>query len=332
MGALRLRAVFVRRDPPLDLRRAADEVRDRYSLSTIVGRRTTLRRSGRQMVGLCVFHQERTPSLHVNDAAGFYHCFGCGAGGDAIRFVMASEGLRFIEALRWLGAADLPAIDPTQRALAAAEDAAERATAIAEARAVWNNAAPAAGTPAETYVQARGITTPLPPSIRFARTYAWRDRETGEVGPNLPALIGAVVDAAGDVTGIQRIFLADGGRAKARMRNPKRTLGRVLGGALRLGPPAAELIVCEGPEDGLTLAQELPGASVWAALGTSMMPAVQYPPEVRSIVLAGDNNAAGRGAVDAAALALTDAGYAVRTMYPAEGFADFNDMHRGIRL
>jgi len=197
---------------------------------------------------------------------------------------------------------------------------------------VWASAVPAAGTPAEVYARARGVTVPLPDSIRFARTYAWRDRETGEIGPNLPAMLGAVVDGAGELIGLQRIFLADGGRAKARMKNPKRTLGRVLGGALRLAPPAAEVIVCEGPEDGLTLAQELPGRSVWVALGTAMMPAIQYPPEVRSIVLAGDNNAAGRSAVERAALALNDAGYGVRTMYPEPAFADFNDMLRGVRL
>lgn len=314
------------------MRRAADEARERYNLSEIIGRRTKLRRAGRELVGLCTFHNERTPSLHVNDATGLYHCFGCGAGGDAIRFVMKTEGVGFTDALRWLGAAGLPAVDPEQRARAVAEDAAGRAEAIAEAAGVWRRAEPAAGTPAEVYARSRGIAVPLPDSIRFVRTYAWRDRETGEVGPDLPALVGAVVDGGGDLIGLQRIFLADGGRVKARMKNPKRTLGRVLGGALRLGPATAEVIVCEGPEDGLTLAQELPGASVWVTLGTAMMPAVQYPPEVRSIVLAGDNNAAGRAAVDTAALALGDAGYGVRAMYPAEGFADFNDMLRGIRL
>lgn len=317
--------------PLPDFRRAADEARERYDLSAIVGRRTKLRRAGRELVGLCVFHREATPSLHVNDATGLYHCFGCGAGGDAIRFVMETEGLRFTDALRWLGTADLPPVDPAQRAQAVAEDAAARAEAIAEAREVWTAAQPAAGTPAEVYARSRGITAPLPPSIRYTRTYAWRDRETGEIGPNLPAVVGAVTDGGGELIGLQRIFLADGGRAKARMKNPKRTLGRVLGGALRLGPAAAEVVLCEGPEDGLTLAQELPGASVWVTLGTAMMPAVQYPPEVRSIVLAGDNNAAGRAAVQRAALALSDAGYSVRTMFPGDGFADFNDMLRGIR-
>jgi len=316
---------------PIDLRREADEARDRYDLSTIVGRRTTLRRAGREMVGLCVFHSERTPSLHVNDATGFYHCFGCGAGGDAIRFVMETEGLRFMDALRWLGAVGLPPVDPEQRAKAVAEDAAARADAIAEATSVWEKGQPAAGTPAEVYARSRGIVAPLPASIRFVRTYAWHNRETGEIGPDLPAMIGAVVDGQGSLTGLQRIFLADGGQAKASMKKPKRTLGRVLGGALRLGPPATEIIICEGPEDGLTLAQEIPDASVWVTLGTGMMPSVQYPPEVKSIVLAGDNNAAGRAAVERSALALNDAGYSVRVMFPEEGFADFNDMLRGIR-
>jgi DNA primase len=315
----------------MDMRAAADQARDRYDLSAIIGRRTKLRRAGREWKGLCPFHSEKSPSLHVNDATGLYHCFGCSAGGDAIRFVMETEGLRFNDALRWLGAAGLPAADPAQRAKAAAEDAAARAESIADAAAVWGAAVPPDGTPAEVYARSRGIIMPLPPSIRFARTPAWRDRDTGEVGPDLPALVGAVVDGGGNLTGIQRIFLADGGKAKARMKRPKLTLGRVLGGALRLGPAAAELIVCEGPEDGLTLAQELPDASVWVTLGTSMMPAVEYPPEVRSIVLAGDNNAAGRAAVDKAALALIDANYAVRTMFPAPGFADFNDMLRGVR-
>ena len=319
------------RSEALDIRREADEARERYDLSSLIGRRTKLRRAGREMVGLCVFHQERSPSLHVNDATGLYHCFGCGAAGDAIRFVMETESLRFMEALRWLGSANLPPVDPEQRARAMAEDTAARAEAIAEALAVWESGAPAAGTPAEVYARSRGITMELPPTIRFTHTYAWRNRETGEVGPDLPAMIGAVVDGDGTLTGLQRIFLADGGRAKAAMKRPKLTLGRVLGGALRLGPPAPELIVCEGPEDGLTLAQEIPGASVWVTLGTSMMPSVQYPPGVRSIVLAGDNNTAGRAAVDRSALALNDAGYSVRVMYPEDGFADFNDMLRGIR-
>jgi DNA primase len=78
------------------------EVRDRVDIVDLVGRYVELRRSGRNYVGLCPFHQERSPSFNVNPALKGYKCFGCGAGGDAIRFVMEIEGKGFIEAIRKL--------------------------------------------------------------------------------------------------------------------------------------------------------------------------------------------------------------------------------------
>ena len=61
-----------------------------------------LRKSGSQMVGYCPFHQERTPSFVVHPAKGFYHCKGCGAGGNAINFIIAAEHLQFPDAVRLL--------------------------------------------------------------------------------------------------------------------------------------------------------------------------------------------------------------------------------------
>lgn len=78
------------------------EVRDRVDIVDLVGRYVELRRSGRNYVGLCPFHQEKSPSFNVNPAIKGYKCFGCGAGGDAIRFVMELEGKGFIEAVRKL--------------------------------------------------------------------------------------------------------------------------------------------------------------------------------------------------------------------------------------
>lgn len=78
------------------------EVRDRVDIVDLVGRYVDLRRSGRNYVGLCPFHQERSPSFNVNPALKGYKCFGCGAGGDAIRFVMELEGKGFLEAIRKL--------------------------------------------------------------------------------------------------------------------------------------------------------------------------------------------------------------------------------------
>src|SRR5262245_8215833 len=80
-----------------------DELRARLSLSDIVGRKVSLkRRSGAEYAGLCPFHNEKTPSFTVNDKKGFYHCFGCGAHGDAVGFVMKTEGLSFPEAVEKL--------------------------------------------------------------------------------------------------------------------------------------------------------------------------------------------------------------------------------------
>jgi DNA primase len=78
------------------------EVRDRADIVDLVGRYVDLRRSGRNYTGLCPFHQERTPSFNVNPERKGYKCFGCGAGGDALRFVMEIEGHSFPEAVRKL--------------------------------------------------------------------------------------------------------------------------------------------------------------------------------------------------------------------------------------
>jgi len=80
-----------------------DELRARVSLSDIVGRKVSLkRRSGAEYAGLCPFHNEKSPSFTVNDKKGFYHCFGCGEHGDAVGFVMKTEGMSFPESVEKL--------------------------------------------------------------------------------------------------------------------------------------------------------------------------------------------------------------------------------------
>ncbi len=81
-----------------------DELRARVGLAALIGRRVKLTRAGREMKGCCPFHNEKTPSFYVNEDKGFYHCFGCGAHGDAIGFAMADGGLSFIEAVKLLAA------------------------------------------------------------------------------------------------------------------------------------------------------------------------------------------------------------------------------------
>jgi DNA primase len=79
-----------------------DELRSRVSLADLVGKRVKLVRKGREYGGLCPFHNEKTPSFYVVEDKQFFHCFGCGAHGDAIGFAMRSENLDFIEAIERL--------------------------------------------------------------------------------------------------------------------------------------------------------------------------------------------------------------------------------------
>src|SRR5215211_1572289 len=79
-----------------------DRVRDAVDMVELVGAKTDLRRVGTRFVGLCPFHDERTPSFSVDPAKKLYHCFGCGEGGDAIGFVQQTEALDFPDAVETL--------------------------------------------------------------------------------------------------------------------------------------------------------------------------------------------------------------------------------------
>lgn len=92
-----------------------DELRSRTLLSTLIGRTTKLQKAGREWRACCPFHNEKTPSFYVNDDKGFYHCFGCSAHGDAIRWMTDQRGLPFMDAVKELAQAagmELPAMDP----------------------------------------------------------------------------------------------------------------------------------------------------------------------------------------------------------------------------
>ncbi|MDD3669629.1 MAG: DNA primase [Alphaproteobacteria bacterium] len=86
-----------------------DALRDKIALSDLVGRKVKLTKKGREFSGLCPFHTEKTPSFTINDDKGFYHCFGCGAHGDIITFMMEAHKMPFVEAVEYLaGLAGMP--------------------------------------------------------------------------------------------------------------------------------------------------------------------------------------------------------------------------------
>jgi len=136
-----------------------DEVRARTSLSDVIGKQVKLTRAGREYKACCPFHKEKTPSFTVNDEKGFYHCFGCGAHGDAIRYLTEARGLPFMDAVKELADAaglEVPAADP--RAQAKAERANSLYGVMAAAQGWYEEQlAGIEGGEARAYLQQRGI-------------------------------------------------------------------------------------------------------------------------------------------------------------------------------
>src|SRR3546814_1469328 len=87
------------------------------TLSTLIGKMVKVQKAGREYKACCPFHNEKTPSFTINDEKGFYHCFGCGAHGDAIRWMTDQRGLPFMEAVKELAAGagmEVPAPDRSE--------------------------------------------------------------------------------------------------------------------------------------------------------------------------------------------------------------------------
>ena len=136
-----------------------DELRARVTLSSVVMRTTKLQRAGREWKACCPFHNEKTPSFTVSDEKGFYHCFGCGAHGDVIRWMTDQRGLAFMDAVKELASEaglEVPQPDPRE-----AERAERRATLhdVMAAAQEWfeNNLLSDEGAKAREYLKQRGI-------------------------------------------------------------------------------------------------------------------------------------------------------------------------------
>ena len=83
-------------------REVIEELRERVSIAEVISPVVTLKRKGGSLMGLCPFHQEKTPSFSVVPNKGIFHCFGCGEGGDIFTFVQKTRGLTFYEAAKEL--------------------------------------------------------------------------------------------------------------------------------------------------------------------------------------------------------------------------------------
>lgn len=139
--------------------RLLEDIRARVALADVVGKRVKLTRKGREHSGLCPFHNEKTPSFTVSEDKDFYHCFGCGAHGDVISFVMNTEGLSFpetVERLAMEAGLEVPVETPEARAKAQHH---ANLHDVVEAACAWFEAqlrAPA-GQVAFNYLRGRGL-------------------------------------------------------------------------------------------------------------------------------------------------------------------------------
>ena len=153
-----------------------DALRSRVQISEVVGRRVRLQRKGKEYLGLCPFHNEKTPSFTVNDEKGFYHCFGCGAHGDAVRFTMETTGMGYVEAITRLAeevGLPLPVVSKEEQRHY------ERTAVIYEALELAcsfykKNLAYPVGEPARNYIRQRGLSGEMVALFRLGYAPATR--------------------------------------------------------------------------------------------------------------------------------------------------------------
>lgn len=151
------------------------EIRTRTSIVEVISAYVALRKAGRSHVGLCPFHTESTPSFSVNEEGGFFHCFGCGVGGNIFTFLTRIEGIPFPEAVRRLAAkAGVPlpqtAKDPQAQERTRLYRINDLATSYFQ-RCLWGNA----GTLARRYLSERGLSQEVAQRFRLGFAPPWSE-------------------------------------------------------------------------------------------------------------------------------------------------------------
>src|SRR5262249_17943359 len=144
------------------------ELRERVSLTELIGEYVELKRQGAEHVGLCPFHQERTPSFTVNEEKGLYLCRGCGKGGDCFDFLQEHFGLNFIQAADHLkgrlgiaSRAELPPIKRKPLPQLNEDEKERKQSQLMWCVGQWAECTAAGGTAAEAYLLGRGINSDL---------------------------------------------------------------------------------------------------------------------------------------------------------------------------
>lgn len=192
-----------------------------------------------------------------------------------------------------------------------------------QAKRLWQEAQPVAGTIAEAYLRGRGISCDLPQVLRF-HPACWH----GPTAQRYPALVAAVQGVR--LPAVHRTYLRPDGMGKAAIDPDKMMLGATAGGAVRLTEAQGPLVVAEGIETALSLACGLlwTPATIWAALSTSNMRGLHLPPKPLRLTIAPDGDPAGRAAAHDLAERAHALGWKV-SLLPAPDRRDWNDILTG---
>jgi hypothetical protein len=254
-------------------------------------------------------------------AAGKWSDAATGEHGDLLDLIALNRGLFCLadaidEARRFLALPRPPEPSPHPSIDAAPTGASEAA------RRLFRAGRPITGTLAEAYLRARAITARLDwAALRFHPSVYYRETEDAPLEV-WPALLAAVTDLDGTITGIQRTWLDPQHPSKAPVADPRRALGHLLGNGVRFGRVTDTLAAGEGLETMLALKSVLPSLPMIAGLSANHLAVLEFSPAWRRLYVARDNDAAGLNAANRLHERGSAAGIDVRDLVPAH--ADFN--------
>ena len=251
-----------------------------------------------------------------------------GEHGDLLDIIALNQGHHQLrdtldEARRFLSL-PIPAIDPDQDRNRPKSKVA--AGSPAAAKRLFAASKPLLGTLGETYLHQRKILTlRATDPLRFHSQCYYRPSKDDAQGTRTawPALIASVTDLLGQQTGVHRTWLDPDALTKAPVASPRRAMGNILGHAIRFGMADDVMIAGEGIETMLSLREVMPDMPLAAATSSAHLAAILFPPKLRRLYVARDNDLAGHGAVVTLTKRAEPAGIQVIPLVPHHG--DFND-------
>jgi len=277
------------------------------------------RRVGTNWMARCPAHDDREPSLSINDARDGKVLVRCHAGcsQEQVIATLRPRGL-------WTesGSHRLTTRHARRGATKLSQPDRDDYMRTKYALSIWQASSPSDGTLVEAYLSSRGLH--LPPTSRLRFHCGLKHRSGGE----WPAMVALVTRGEDDeALGIHRTFLARDGSGKAPVDSPKMMLGPCRGGAVRLAVGQDVLMVGEGIETCLAAMQST-GHPAWAALSTAGMRALNLPEDARDVIVLADGDEAGEAAARDCTFRWKREGRRVRIARPPQGM-DFNDMLSG---